>query len=160
MERTEEVDKDYLNPSELIAFCQKEKRTLKVVSSDVGFNANLVIKDISLATKGDEEDKIFGENPFLHKNIRRGNSILEILNEDKKVIETLVLRKGLKKFFDVYLEYLEIGEVLEASSWVTKNKHFYKLKALTIDPVKDVFSLKNSSIVHIYRLGKANGENA
>lgn len=131
----------YLNPREIVEFCSKERRTLKMVTSDVGFNNKLVVRDISLCSKGDEEDRAFGENPFLHANIRRGNSILEVLNDEKQVEETLILRKGLKKFFDVYLEYLDVVETSKtASSWLNQNKHFSKLKQLTIDPVAASFT--------------------
>ncbi|EAR94538.1 hypothetical protein TTHERM_00052480 (macronuclear) [Tetrahymena thermophila SB210] len=154
------VDKQYLNPDQLISYCSKEKYTIKIVSSDVPFNNLLVLKDISIKTKGDDEDKIFAESHFLHKNVRRGNTVLEVLNKDKQVEERYIARKGLKKFFDVYLEYLDLDEVEKVSTWVNKNKHFGKLKALTIDPVQEVFSRKEAFDVHIYKLGKANGENA
>ncbi|KAL4471393.1 hypothetical protein ABPG74_008286 [Tetrahymena malaccensis] len=154
------VDKQFLNPDQLISYCSKEKHTIKIVSSDVPFNNLLVLKDISIKTKGDDEDKIFAESHFLHKNVRRGNTVLEVLNKEKQVEERYIVRKGLKKFFDVYLEYLDLDEVEKVSTWVNKNKHFGKLKALTIDPVQEVFSRKEPFDIHIYKLGKANGENA
>lgn len=135
-----EDKKDYLSPAELVAYCSKDKRTIKMVTSDVEFNSNLVIRDISLVNKGDDEDKVFGEHPFLHKNIRRGNSVLETINSDKKVEECIILRKGLKKFFDVYLEYLDVEEAETSSTWVCSNKHFTNLKALTIDTVEKSFA--------------------
>lgn len=132
---------------------------IKTVTAGVPFNENLILKDISLTNKGDDEDKVFGENPFLYKNLRRGNTVMEILDEDKRVKKTVLLRKGLKKFFDVYLEYLEIDIPVTESSWVSTNKHFKRLKAITLDPVQAAFSDANT-VLHIYRLGKANGENA
>lgn len=45
-----------------------------------------------------------------------------------------------------------------SSSWVNTNKYFNKLKERTLFDVKK--ALNNEKKMHVYKLGKANGENA
>ncbi len=71
-----------------------------------------------------------------------------------------ILRRGLQKFFDLHLEFLQLKDKKFNSSYVKTNKFIRNLKKITIDPVKTSFESNPNVIVKIYNLNKANGENA
>lgn len=71
-----------------------------------------------------------------------------------------ILRRGLQKFFDLHLEFLELKGKKFDSSYVKTNKFIRNLKKITIDPVKASFESSPNMMVKIYNLNKANGENA
>ena len=64
------------------------------------FLKDTMIIDVTLAGRGFVEDSVYEEYPYYRNNIRRGNTLLKIGNQ------VFWLRKGLKKFFDIGLEYL------------------------------------------------------
>lgn len=64
------------------------------------FLKDTTIIDVTLAGRGFVEDSVYEEYPYYRNNIRRGNTLLKIGNQ------VFWLRKGLKKFFDIGLEYL------------------------------------------------------
>jgi hypothetical protein len=53
------------------------------------------------------EDQFYGLDPFLVKNVRRGNTILEVKTGEGGEIKYLMGRKGLPKFFDMRVEYID-----------------------------------------------------
>ena len=59
--------------------------------------------DVSIFPRGPLEDKAFSLSSTLSINVRRGNSLL--IDENSKKI--LIARKGLMKFFDIKLEWLD-----------------------------------------------------
>ena len=54
--------------------------------------------------------------------------------EDSKESKSIICRRGLKKFFDIYLEFVDDSV---QGTWVETNQIQNKLKALTL---KDVLS--------------------
>lgn len=83
-------------------------RNLKVKSEVCPFNNKYVIHDISIGCKGPMEDRKYADNLWYLNNIRRGNSVIEIEKHgDMAESKTFICRKGLKKFFDFYLEYFD-----------------------------------------------------
>lgn len=75
---------------------------MKTVTSSVkGIGEKVLIHDIGVKVRGPQEDKVFLHNPAIQKNIRRGNTIIEY-NDGTLAIA----RKGLCKFFDMYVEYI------------------------------------------------------
>lgn len=57
--------------------------------------------DLKLDVFGPKEDMYYGALPYLVKNIRRGNTLI-IKNE-----KHLIGRKGLMKFFDLRMGYIQ-----------------------------------------------------
>lgn len=47
----------------------------------------------------------------MHFNIRRGLSVIEELDDKDKVIKTIIARKGLHKFFDLGIEFLDFTDL-------------------------------------------------
>ena len=66
---------------------------------------NLTIIDLKLNVVGPFEDEVYASFPGIIKNIRRGNTVLRIDNEDGST-EFSLGRKGLEKFFDMRYEYI------------------------------------------------------
>ncbi len=64
------------------------------------------IIDFQLDARGPMEDEFYSLDPFLVKNVRRGNTILQV-QEDGKESKYLMGRKGLPKFFDMRVEYID-----------------------------------------------------
>ena len=60
-----------------------------------------MLVDVVLAGRGFEEDRIYEDFPFYRNNIRRGNTLIKLGKEIHW------LRKGLRKFFDIRVEYLD-----------------------------------------------------
>jgi len=57
--------------------------------------------DLKLNVQGPAEDELYALFPMLVKNVRRGNTLLELPNN------TLSFgRKGLQKFFDLRYEFI------------------------------------------------------
>ena len=63
---------------------------------------NLV--DLKLNVQGPLEDDVYALFPILIKNIRRGNTVLRIENEEED--QYVLCRKGLEKFFDLRYEFI------------------------------------------------------
>lgn len=61
---------------------------------------NIYLKDISLHKKGPMEDKIYSKRPLYYWNIRRGNTLCEIYDNQKRV-DLFFCRRGMIKFFDL-----------------------------------------------------------
>jgi hypothetical protein len=89
-----------LSAPDLYTFVQS-CNDLRKVRADCATNQNGVIIDISLKFKLTDEDEIFARHKIFHENITRGLALLDFNNHKA------ILRRGLKKFFDVYYEYLD-----------------------------------------------------
>ena len=63
--------------------------------------------DITLSVHGHLEDDAYSLSPFLVKNIRRGNTIIEVTQEPGQPPKYFMGRKGLPKFFDMRVEYID-----------------------------------------------------
>jgi len=66
----------------------------------------LTIKDLKLNVRGYAEDQTYSIEPFLVKNIRRGNTLIEI-SEGGMIKKEVIGRKGLIKFFDLKYEFVD-----------------------------------------------------
>jgi hypothetical protein len=62
--------------------------------------------DLQLDARGPQEDYIYSLSPFLVKNVRRGNTIIEV-TQDMGTPKYYMGRKGLPKFFDMRAEYID-----------------------------------------------------
>ena len=68
---------------------------------------NIKIIDFQLDARGPMEDQFYGLDPLLVKNVRRGNTILEVKTGDGQTLKYLMGRKGLPKFFDMRVEFID-----------------------------------------------------
>ena len=59
-----------------------------------------------MKAKGPDEDRAFALNPDLWLNIRRGNTVSDYYN-GKNYEYSMVMRKGLNKFFDLSMQYVD-----------------------------------------------------
>lgn len=107
--------------------------------------------DISLKTKGHDEDVTYAFNPILEKNIRRGNTIIEVFDKHNYEVlrGTYMVRRGLMKFFDLKLDYLNPSDELDDENYNLKN---YILAGA-------YHAISNGSKVEVLKSLKANGEN-
>jgi len=78
---------------------------VKIVNYNVKFNQDVELIDVSLEAKGPEEDDLYISSDYLRKNVRRGNTFINIYKKNK-LRQTILARKGLEKFFDLAKEYM------------------------------------------------------
>ena len=74
----------------------------------------LSIFDVTLDAHGPLEDAAYSLSPFLVKNVRRGNTIIEIKQESGHH-KYVMGRKGLPKFFDMKDEFIDPSTRLDTS---------------------------------------------
>lgn len=78
----------------------------------------------------------------MHYNIRRGLSVLEIFDSNtKERVDAITVRKGLHKFFDISLEYLDLtqyaGQIPDVEkTYHSTNKAEKKMNNIILNPVK------------------------
>lgn len=74
---------------------------VSTVNTEVPYDRSLKLIDLKLNVQGPKEDQYYGALPHLVKNIRRGNTL--IVKDGKHLIG----RKGLMKFFDMRMSYIQ-----------------------------------------------------
>jgi len=89
-------------PELLIKHCQ-ESDAFKEKGRECPYDTEIQVRDIQLNAHGPMEDQAYSLSPFFVKNVRRGNTVLELKREKRFVMG----RKGLNKFFDMSIEYIE-----------------------------------------------------
>lgn len=90
------------DPKKLLECCETHPQ-LKVSDTIVYFNRNLQLKDVSIRVKGPQEDTVYAGSKGIYVNIRRGNSFI-VMKDTNNVI---CARRGLRKFYDLYPEYID-----------------------------------------------------
>ena len=153
-----------LNQDSVITDCQnllkacEAHELVKVYSAQVGFNRNLMLKDISIKVKGPQEDMIYAAKRGIYVNVRRGNTLL-VMREEKSAI---VCRKGLKKFYDLYPEYLDfnLGQItsLEGKIGIKEANENKSIHKKIFGELKSVYDSSAGGVV-VFEANKANGEN-
>ena len=78
----------------------EKDKSVKIVQTEVPFNRDIVLFDISLDSRGADEDKEYVFNKFYRNNIRRGNTVIQLFDKDRP-IDVFIGRKGVNKFFDL-----------------------------------------------------------
>jgi hypothetical protein len=96
---------EHISDIKRIAHLDKEIPLAKIKGNDCPADSSLFFKELVINARGQMEDETFAIDPKLSKNIRRGNTIIEIM-KNGKVIKTIYGRKGLTKFFDLRIEYV------------------------------------------------------
>lgn len=129
-------------PEELLKYAEKNPHTITVNTEDAG--EGLVCYNV--APKKDKDDQCY-KNPYNRLNLRRGLTYIEhIVDFKRQKIE--VARKGLRKFFDLYREYLEDEETPTINKFAKQRNSFQD-------------SLKGYKLgFRAHYIEKANGENA
>lgn len=81
---------------------------VKEFSEECRIDKSVILRDLSLKVKAIDEDEAFAKNPDLWLNFRRGNTLLEIYDPSNfdRLLETLIARKGLNKFFDINHDFI------------------------------------------------------
>jgi len=64
----------------LASIGEKKPKLIKDRTRECPYDNNIAIKDFQLDARGPIEDQAYSLDPFLVKNIRRGNSVLEIMH--------------------------------------------------------------------------------
>lgn len=81
---------------------------VKEFSEECRIDKSVILRDLSLKVKASDEDEAFAKSPDLWLNFRRGNTLLEIYDPSNfdRLLEILVARKGLNKFFDINHDFI------------------------------------------------------
>jgi len=143
------------NPEDLLTLEFGGGILTKDVTTKSPFDEDIEIIDVKLDCGfGPREDVWYSTLPLLIKNVRRGNTIIK--KTENGGFSYSLGRKGLMKFFDMRLSYINKQErnMLD----VTKNGTAITLeKNYILAPVLN--SLKNGNQVQVLKTLKANGEN-
>jgi len=114
-----------------------------------------------MESKGVDEDKSYIQNFIFLKNIRRGYTLIELydqINGGYVLRDIEVARKGMEKFFDIKLEFIEEKENhLNRSDHIT-NVDDKRLRKYFLGPI--LRALNNNLKIDVYKMTKANGEMA
>ena len=174
------------NNLNFLDFLHNNKSDLKSKIYLCSFNFNYEIIDLSLCPKGiDEEDMYLNNNAYL-KNICRGNTLIlkrpneflnyikdeYIKNNNKNLVESknldqnfissnlnlILIRKGLRKFLNLKLEFITLEDNKYLSTEHIKNQNDLKTRDIIISPI--IKCLESNKKIKIYKMIKANGENA
>ena len=115
--------------------------------------ANVSMIDLKLNVQGPVEDNVYALFPLLIKNIRRGNTVLRI-DEDNGETKYAFGRKGLEKFFDLRYEFISPEQRYDEKSLPTE--HHMQKNYILAGPLK---AIKEGNKVEVLKTLKANGEN-
>ena len=154
-----------------------QKLNVKAKLNLIPYNKNQQICDVSLNVRGFDDDKVFAKNPELLYNIRRGLSLIISTTKSKvydsdtdstSLIESRNInwaRKGMYKFFDMYLSFVQHSENSNINQTGSFTQSFLsstskeKLRFFIFKELEHTILHKNGSVI-IYQTIKANGENA
>ena len=81
----------------------------KSVETTCKYDKSIQMLDLKLDVFGVFEDDWYSNLPILVKNVRRGNTIIKKIHDDKS-FSFSIGRKGLMKFFDMRLQYVNKKE--------------------------------------------------
>ena len=81
---------------------------VKEFREECRIDKSVIVRDLSLKVRASDEDEAFAKTPDLWLNFRRGNTLLEFYDQKdySRLIDTIVARKGLNKFFDINHDFI------------------------------------------------------
>lgn len=81
---------------------------IKEFREECRIDQSVILKDLSLKVRASDEDEAFAKTPELWLNFRRGNTLLELYDpkDYSRMIDSVVARKGLNKFFDINHDFI------------------------------------------------------
>lgn len=153
--KAEEMGEDEENSpgADLMIFYQKSK-AVKLVAREAPIDSTLKIHDASLSDRK-YEDEIYLKNPILIEKVRRGNALVVSCPHGEQK-STLIVRRGLPKFFDLRKEHPDVlrGKTKVAALSSTSRQEYSAIFDRVVKRMEegDTFNLRRSH--------KANGENA
>ena len=157
----EKQPKIYENTEDFLDFASHNKK-IKILLETSPINSNWALKDISLHKKGPLEDKLYARTPIFYYNVRRGNTIIEIYENQQTTPTRVFCRRGLRKFYDICSEFINYTKALTKSEkflpFLTgfqkkmRKIIFEHIENLSLNPSTDWSSLKLNKIY------KENGE--
>jgi hypothetical protein len=129
---------------------------VKEYREECRIDKSVMLRDLSLKVKASDEDEAFAKTPELWMNFRRGNTLLEFYDpkDFSRLLETIVARKGLSKFFDINHDFIS-REARYREDYL--NPYQTNVKNMIFAPVKK--ALVEGHRVEVVRMLKANGEN-
>ena len=164
------------------------KARVKGVEATVPFQTECTLVDLSLNTRGNDEDREFAEDPMIRLNLRRGNTvsvvinpieggkyvdpsqIIYVKNKPHEITTAKWVRKGMRKFFDMCLPYVQQSSTSNLDSQGSFTGNFAKVyrgrDSYLEELRKVIFSEVEQSMIRdrvaidVYKTNKANGENA
>jgi hypothetical protein len=137
----ESINHDEIDAQELLNWASG-RECLQITKVETPI-INLFLHDIKIRDRDNEED-LFLKQDDLYERIRRGNCIMTYkMGEDMKY---RIARKGLIKFFDYKLKYLNTTD-----GQCEKKRVF--------GPIEKIYKDDPNSIVKVSLTAKANGEN-
>lgn len=101
----------YEQADNFLNFAMKHKK-IKILSEITPFSEHISLLDIALHKKGPLEDKLYARYPIFYRNIRRGNSILQIYDGKNEIPKRIICKRGLRKFYDITTELMEYTKAL------------------------------------------------
>jgi hypothetical protein len=149
----------FVNPDDAYSNVLKYSMSIKNVKNAHPKHKELSIIDYSLAVRGPQEDEVYSQQPFFRNNVRRGNTV--VVNSKTKEVHWG--RRGLIKFFDISDK--SIKAILEENE-KSIDKKYKGVHYAIFSEIENVLSCneelppEHKAKVHLYRLNKANGENA
>ncbi|CAG9316924.1 unnamed protein product [Blepharisma stoltei] len=158
---------------------------LKYAGLLIPFDNDYILYDISTKSKGCDEDKTYIKDDLIRTNIRRGNSIFvkpqkeikkyidpeKLIKDNGKdiIIENILwARKGLSKFFDLSIEFLNhrqtknlmlTGSFSGSFPISLSSSHKEAIRRMIFYEAEFAL-LREGATIDLYKLNKANGENA
>jgi len=139
----------------------KNDKLIKVVESQVPYNPDIRLKDLSINAYGTDEDLTYASDKWFRSNIRRGNTVIEVHGASGKVEETFYARRGFEKFFDLMFEYMQynLEELKDFDNFGIRNAaEHYELHDVIFGGARR--SIRAGNKITVFKLVKANGENA
>lgn len=137
----------------------KSNPLLKTVTAETPISNRLVTVDGSIKNRN-REDEAFLRNQELQERLRRGNTMIRVLDSKGNIKKHVIGRRGLPKFYDLRAAHIEIlnGKGTFKKYINSKTKLLYH-EWRTIIPRAEK-ALKEEKELTVYLSEKANGENA
>ena len=141
---------------------------IRINTWEVPYIREVTLFDFSLDCKGDQEDRLYTKDTYYRDNVRRGNTLIQVVDKSTNMLKTTFFaRKGLKKFFDIREEYLDLNlkeidddefsnRLVEENNTFSINDHF-KLNKIVFTNIRLAYD--ENEEIEIFKLLKANGEN-
>jgi len=131
-------------------------RLVKEVKNPCAFDKNIEIIDLKLDVFGPKEDLYYSTFPFLIQNVRRGNTLIKVFNEEESTTKYYIGRKGLMKFFDMRLDFISKQE-RNCLNLIRHRVELHQEKNYILAPVLKAMAQGHS--IEVLKTLKANGEN-
>ena len=146
-----------LSAHRLKRFYQDSKH-IKIVKTECPIDPKLMVLDSSLRNRKIEDD-LYLKHKDIRERLRKGNTLIKVMDKEFKLKKYEIARKGLPKFFDLRGVHVDILTGKEAKTVLTTRKMETKLEFnALVEPLKQAFWQKK--LVDLVLKERTNGENA